>query len=375
MKPTLSNAALGLALTFTLASATPALAQRAPLSETMVDVSADREPVRDVLRRLEGQHGLNYVVSEEVLAGAGSVTVRLKQVALEDALQAICAACGLSLEVRGRILVILPRETRRLLPPVRKDGGSSLVPKKGEAPSSAEAPRPAQPRRPLRAANSGKRELARAVGTVLEVDRKNRLLRVDVDGLKRDFYFMPPEGAGVAQTARLEGAMARLAKGHRVALEYCREGTRSLVVSLVGGDEVRDRRLAVARKPARAKGSGGVTSEDDKTAAPEQAPATPKNRSRIEGPSNPNTAPEGVNIPDGVLAGRFVSYSTDEVSVRRADGEVISVALPKDADRRAKVLAVVETLDEGVKVYFIYGEEDGKKVIKDTGITEVKSGK
>ncbi|HBP16736.1 MAG TPA: hypothetical protein DEA08_02945, partial [Planctomycetes bacterium] len=274
MKPTLSIAALGLALiqaaALTLGGATPALAQRAPLSETMVDVSADREPVRDVLRRLEGRHGLNYVVSEEVLAGAGSVTVRLKQVPLEDALQAICAACGLSLEIRGRILVILPRETRRLLPPVRKSGGSSLVPKKGESPSSVEAPRrPAQPRRPLRAANSGKRELARAVGTVIEVDRKNRLLRVDVDGLKRDFYFIPPEGSGVAQTARLEGAMARLAKGHRVALEYCREGRRSLVVSLVGGDEVRDKRLAVARKPARARGGRGVTNKDDETAAPE----------------------------------------------------------------------------------------------------------
>lgn len=371
MKPTLPLAALGLALIL----AAPALAQRAPLSETIVDVSADREPVRDVLRRLEGRHGLNYVVSEEVLANAGSVTVRLKQVPLEDALHAICAACGLSLEIRGRILVVLPRETRRLLPPVRKSkkdsSGSDYVRRKGEGPST-ERP-PVRVRRPSPRASNSKRELARAVGTVLEVDRKNRLLRIDADGLKRDFYFIPPEGAGVAQTARLEGAMARLARGHRVALEYMREGGRSLVVSLVGGDEVRDRRLAVARKPPTA-GGRGVTNKDDETAAPEQAPR-PKNKSRIEGPSNPNTAPEGVNIPDGVLAGRFVSYADEKVSVRRADGKVVSVALPKDADRRAKILAVVETLDEGVKVYFIYGEEDGKKVIKDTGITEVKPSK
>ena len=57
-----------------------AFAGPTPLSEIEVDLVEEAQPVRDVLRRLQAKHGLNYVVSEEVLRGAGSVTVHLKQV-------------------------------------------------------------------------------------------------------------------------------------------------------------------------------------------------------------------------------------------------------------------------------------------------------
>lgn len=89
--------------------APPASAEPGPLSQVLVDVSEDAQPVRDVLRRLEQRHGLNYVVSEQVLARAGTVTVRLKQVPLDIALEAICSAAGLACEVRGPVITILPK--------------------------------------------------------------------------------------------------------------------------------------------------------------------------------------------------------------------------------------------------------------------------
>src|SRR5687768_7667755 len=85
----------------------PALAAPGPLADVKVDVIEDAQPVRDVLRRLEERHGLNYVVSEQVLARAGTVTVRLRGIPLDVALEAICSAAGLSCELRGPLVVIV----------------------------------------------------------------------------------------------------------------------------------------------------------------------------------------------------------------------------------------------------------------------------
>ena len=90
------------------------------LSEIQVDVVEEAQPLRDVLDRLGQTHDLNYVVNEELLDQAGLVTVRLRGVPLDVALESICSACGLSLEIRGTVLVVLPKHQRQgpLLPEV-----------------------------------------------------------------------------------------------------------------------------------------------------------------------------------------------------------------------------------------------------------------
>ncbi|MGE0707904.1 MAG: hypothetical protein AB7N76_14410 [Planctomycetota bacterium] len=346
-----------LAPTLALALVAPCAVARAggPLSEVTVEVQEDSQPVRDVLRRLEAQHGLNYVVSEETLANAGTVTVHLKQVPLDDALHAICAACGLSLEIRGRILILLPREgTRRAaLPPVR-DG---VVPSEGQRDGGAKA----TPRSSLRV------ESMRAVGEVLEVDRPNGRLRLSVDGLKRDFYLPEPRPGEQAALARLEGAMARLAKGHRVALEYRREEHRAVIMNLVGGDKVRGKHEALAARPT----SEGKDGKEEPAAKPEPK----KGRLEVEGSkrgAGARTAPEGAGaLPDGVLVGNFVSYAEGVVKVRRGDGEVISLGLISDPEQRAKTVATLEKLKPDAKVIFMLGEEGGQQVVKG-GITDAR---
>ena len=64
------------------------------LSEIQVDVVEEAQPLRDVLERLGNEHDLNYVVNEQVLDEAGLVTVRLRGVPLDTALESICSACG-----------------------------------------------------------------------------------------------------------------------------------------------------------------------------------------------------------------------------------------------------------------------------------------
>jgi hypothetical protein len=349
----------------TLATATLALAVFAapamaggPLSEIVVDVQEDAQPVRDVLRRLESKHGLNYVVSEEVLARAGTVTVRLKKVPLEDALHAITSACGLTLEIRGTILILLPKASLRPALPAVREG---TFPKGRDTARRKFVPdarrTPAARGKADRAPRASSQDLARAVGTVLEVDRTNRRLLLNASGLKRDFYLPDSLPGNHAHLARLESALGHLVKGHRVALEYRRGKHKSFIVNLVGGDQVRDNRLAVSRRKKGAKNDKGV-----------KAPG----RSRIEGRPNPKTAPEGVDMPESVLAGRFLSYKDGVAKVKRGDGEVVEVSLPKEAERAARVKAVLEVLEADSQVFFIYATEDGKLVVQDTGITEAK---
>jgi hypothetical protein len=263
---------LPLALASLLLLAGPATfaAPDKPLNEVIVDVEADGRPVAEVLRKLERDHGLNYVVAQRVMEGAGLVNVHLRQVSLEDALHAICMACGLKLQVRGRILILLPvRGTQPVPAPVRR--------KRAPEDSSRPKARPARAddfsTRPTR---TGKRKesLARSVGEVLGVDVKTGRLQLDADGLKVDFYAPTAKEAGdPARAARMRSTLARLEVGHKVALEYQSVKGRLIIASLVGGTKVRDPGSSLARRkkgetPAKAAPRRGGTARSPRSTCP-----------------------------------------------------------------------------------------------------------
>ena len=342
------------------------------LSEITVDVEAEGRPVLEVLRKLERDHDLNYVVSDRVLERAGLVNVHLRRVSLEDALHAISAGCGLRLQIRGRIVILLPESTRAAVPaPVRGRRPLERRPEPDEAPTRPEARRPARPDDfSSRPAPDRSKNLARAVGEVLSVDVKTGHLQLDSDGLKVDFFAPTAKEIGdPSRAARMRSTLSRLQVGHKVALEYRRLKDRLIIESLVGGTKVRDNALAMIRRKRDSNEEGEGKSEP--------APRRGKKRRGVTAPRNPLQAPESTTaIPDGVLTGTFVGFADDQARVKRGDGEIVSAYVPSgDPDLRAKIVTVLERLKPGARVFFMYEGIKGKMVLKSTGITEVKPGK
>lgn len=329
----------------------PALATP-DLSEVRVDVNEDAQPVRDVLHRLETKHGLNYVVSEQVLAQAGTVTVHLKQVPLDDALQAICAACGLSLQIRGTILVMLPQAAT---PPPNLPHAEEGLLKKGarREPLPPVAPDPAPPARERptrRPADDAGRMM---VGTVSQVDVKNGRLQLDTGGVKRDLFL--PQDSDM-QSARLQLALRRMKPGFRVALLYHQDGARAVVTDLIGGDEVREPVVPGRGGPRRR------SRELRLDPAPRAKQPQPKDRPA------PGSA-QGAT--DGVLVGRLVRREGNQVLIKRGDGTVVSCDLPEDEELRTKVESVLGPLKEGAKLYMTHEKKDGKIVLTG-GLSEIR---
>lgn len=336
-----------------LASVAPGLAAPGPLSQVSVDVLEDDQPVRDVLRRLEERHGLNYVVSEQVLARAGTVTVRLKQVPLDIALEAICSAAGLACEVRGPVITILPKApgTGPALP--RVDEG--LVPDSSpprDLTTDAGPPPPLAP------------DDLTAVGRLEEVDLDNRRMQLRIDGTKIDFY-LPASGTGDAfQAMRLESAISTLKPGARVALLYRRDGNRSVVTALIGG--TRPPRTARARpaKPEPAPAEKPVEqARTDLRQADAGGPTAP------EVPAADEANAVGVPMPEGTLIGRLVGREGDVVRVRRGDGEVIALEVPPaatDSERHDRVLAAIDAMEPEGQIVVVYETVGDKKVIVGT---------
>jgi hypothetical protein len=364
--------ALTLSALFAALATTAVAAPDTPLSGTLVDVVEDAAPVRDVLRRLEAKHGLNYVVTEETLTAAGTVTVHLRQVPLDDALEAICAACNLNLQIRGRILIMLPRE-KPLLPRVEEgllpEGSKRSRPLDPPAdPPPAKLPTPDRPPAPPRVDDAS----SMTVGTVLEVDMKNGRLRIDADGLKRDLYLPNAEEAEgrELQAGKLRRALTRLRKGDRVALLYRRtgDGARPLLTDLIGGQAVRNP-VTIAEAQAARTGR-----RRPRRTPREQPPRKARNPpAKKPQPAAPAKAkPPAPHVPEGVLAGRFVGREGDVVKIRRADGEVIECQLPAEGAEREKVVAVIDELPEGAKVFMTFQRtKDGKTVLKG-GLSEVR---
>lgn len=361
------------AVAATWAAAAPAAADQGPLSQVTVDVLEDAQPVRDVLRRLEERHGLNYVVSEQVLARAGTVTVRLRQVPLDTALEAICSAAGLVCEVRGPVITVLAKAPGAQPALPRVDEG--LVAERHvpfEDLTGDTAP-------PLAADDMT------AVGRVEEVDLEAQRLQLRIDGTKVDFYL--PRGDAL-QSMRLERALATLKTGSRVALLYRRDGERSVLTAFVGGTRPLRRarprpagasRDAARRDTDRPPAEGAPEQAQPELAQPELAqPAQAQPDLRLPRAAGPAPAPEvppaaeaevGVPMPEGTLVGRFVDRAGEAVRVRRGDGQVISLQLPpveEGSDRRERVTAAIDAMQPEGQVVIVYETVGEAKIIVGT---------
>lgn len=382
-------------LALALLAASPSLASPGPLSEVIVTVSEDEQPLAAVLKKLQEAHGLNYVVSQEVLKQAGMVTVHLKDVPLDVALESICAGCGLRLEVRGPVLVIsqrgkdepaLPRVDARLPEPVESEPGRPPAP---------------EPQR----SRLDEADLAQAVGTLVLVDPKNRLVQLRVEGVKRDFYLPDKDDLSLPgdQVSRLEQSLSTLKPNTRIALLYRRHATRPVVTDLVGGafndtPQARRDRARRSRKPRPEADVAPVATpteskadllleqlkehEAERLVREAAGPGDPaEGEEKLEGtvkvvPSGPQAGPgaaperagPGAPTAEGMLGGAFQGLSGEEVSLTRSsDGSAVVCLLPKDepqsAERRRKVLATLGELQPGAKLFVLYQEVDGKKYI------------
>lgn len=334
-----------------------AFAAPGPLAEVKVDVLEDNQPVRDVLRRLEERHGLNYVVSEQVLSRAGTVTVRLRGVPLDLALEAICSAAGLSCELRGPLVVIVPKEpgARPALPNVEH----GVVPDSRPAPNDPTSdvpPPPARAEDPLQ-----------AMGKLEEIDLENRRVQLRIDGVKRDFY-LPTSGVGL-QVSNLESAVGSLKPGSRVAFLYKRdESGRSVITDLIGG----------TRPPrgARTRPAGAPRDEAADIAPIETQQQTrrlrPAQTDQPDVPLGPEVpAPaeaSNLPLPEGALAGKLVGREGEIVRILRGDGEVFELHVPPadDSGRRERVMAAIDTLRADDQLLVTYEDKDGVRYIKDT---------
>lgn len=367
IRPFIFGPLVGLALSVPVA----AIAAPNELSKVKVDVVEESQPIKDVLERLQQRHGLNYVVSERVLVQAGVVTVKLKQVPLDAALEAICSACDLSLEFRGPILVILPKQSRSL-PRVREGlrpresrraparrNGSALPSRRPEKKSKAFVA-PVDPPSTRRSAPPVGVE-SMAIGEVIEVDMPNRRLQLKSEGVKRDFY-LPAHGGPdpKLQGARLGQAVSGLKAGYRVALLYRYEDDRPTITNLVGGSRLGSSTDVYKHRRPRRK------------AGPRRR--KPSKRPVVTAKKDPRLAPESKAVPEGVLVGKFVKRVGEVVQVRRADGKVIDCHLPPKGDeRREKALKVFGNLEAGAKVFLITEvDKQGRVLVRDPGIAEVK---
>lgn len=382
-------------------AAIPALAAPNQLSEVIVTVEEDDQPLVDVLRRLERAHGLNYVVAQDVLRQAGTVTVHLKQVPLDVALDSICAACGLSLEIRGPVLIIVPRAG---VPGGASGAAPAPLPRVDEgvpSPALVEQARERQRTQPQAPPQAGapaapervdEPDLAQAVGTLLEIDRTERRLVLRVDGLKRDFYLPEREDPTLPglQIARLDQALESLKPGTRIAILYRRDAIRPVVTDLVGGAfsgtaEARQQELARHRRArerreaelARAQAGDTAPVATPQPVLEEPAPAPGTVKVIPSGPAAGETAaPEGAAPgaagEEGILAGKFLGLEGDQLTLQRAsDGLKVTCWLPPESegDRRKRVAQALGELEEGAKIYLTFELREGKRVVTNT-ITE-----
>lgn len=362
------------------AAPTPARAAPGPLSEVIVDVLEEGAPIRDVLRRLEERHGLNWLAADDALDRAGLVTVRLRRVPLDVALEAICAACGLAIEPRGSILIIRSRA----------DGAPPPLPRvqEGLAPSDDGRPRLPAPDAPVGGDRIELEDL-QASGRLVELDLAAKRVQLSIEGTRVDFIVRAIPGQQL-QVSRLGSALHTLRKGSRVALLYRRDGDDNVITGIVGRTDPhygrRPERVTTPPPAGMPRGEGEVaapssltpTGQAPTTLAPAEEPEEELPLQPAPRPLTPKPRPP-VLVPDGALAGSFVARIGDLVQVKLATGQIVDLRLPPSApadadaattamaERRAKVLAAIDQLREDDKIALTYEEQDdGTRVITNT---------
>lgn len=252
----------------------PARAQEGEKSPTRTTVSlqAEGEPLLSVLKRLCLSHGYNFVADQAALERGGTVSLSLTNVSFEDALEAICDACGLEGKIRGldahpivivrlktgegsdprprggtdeRTAVTRPAGNRfleglggsgqRPTPPapLPSPAAPSAAPVSTQTPAVAVAPAPV-PAAPAPAPSSPPAGAgAIVVGLVVEVSNEGLQLK-ETSGDPRAFV-VPPADTDALRNERIVRGLSHLKKGDRVCLEYRSENGKLVILNLVGG--------------------------------------------------------------------------------------------------------------------------------------------
>ncbi len=228
-----------------------------PSKPQNVSIEADHEPLLAVIKRICASQGLNFVANDAALEKAGKISLSLRDVPLETALEVICEAYSLEARVRNRILMVRPRGDAAAAPtepakksrylPEEKREDAPRADKPGVAPSPV-APRVEQNPGPqpakgeaapistvvIHSASSGATTGGghMVVGAVVEVAKDSVKVK-ESSGDPREFCIAPDEDG--SRSSRLVTALRRLKPGDRIALEYRVVEGRAFITNLVGG--------------------------------------------------------------------------------------------------------------------------------------------
>src|SRR5690606_37765127 len=76
-----------------------------------ITLDADHTPLETVVRELHKQSGFDFIYSPSTLKAASEVTLKLENVKLIEALNAVFSARPLKYVINGKTVVIQPKET------------------------------------------------------------------------------------------------------------------------------------------------------------------------------------------------------------------------------------------------------------------------
>jgi hypothetical protein len=264
-------------LALVVALTAPALAQDAPREKKKVSIEADGVPLVTILRKLCTEQGINFVADTHVLERASAVTLSLKDVDFEEAIETMGDVCDLEVRLRGKIVTVRakvhdvpapkplpPRTTSPLvLDPVAGPDAPKPAPTPPKAapdtPKPIDTPKPATdaakpapdaPRPPTPPAPDAKPATATAapakpdgmgpapgsaMGTVVDV-AKDHLKLKERGGDTRDFYAPEVKNDETLRGERILQALRGLKKGDLVALTFeVDDKGRASITNIIGG--------------------------------------------------------------------------------------------------------------------------------------------
>jgi hypothetical protein len=237
----------GLGLGLLVGLAAPSRSQEAEKQAT-VTIEADHEPLLNVIKRICAAQGLGFVANDTALDRAGKISLNLRDVPVEQALEVICDAYSLDAHVRNKILVVRPRpegsapapvveqpRSRRFLPEEShvEPAPAPHVEKQPEVPGLDPAPVMSASVHVAQTSGGGRL----IVGTVIEV-LKDGVKVKEASGDPREFFVPQGDDEG-ARSSRMALALKRLKAGDRIALEYRLIEGKPFLTNLVGGGNPR----------------------------------------------------------------------------------------------------------------------------------------
>ena len=99
----------------------------APAQDVKVSIDADRQPLAKVLNMLEQQSGYNFFYSNDLIADATPVTIKVSNEALADVLKRILPQRNLSYTVDKRQIILARADAPASQGPAKKKGGATVT--------------------------------------------------------------------------------------------------------------------------------------------------------------------------------------------------------------------------------------------------------